>query len=88
MQNIKRLTAFLCASTLVCSSISFIGCVHTTHVEENEIKNVILFIGDGMGENHIENALTHFELDTPNFFQGREGSIAAHSAKYRNFYYL
>ena len=29
MQNIKKITAFLCASTLVCSSISFIGCVHT-----------------------------------------------------------
>ena len=80
MQNIKKITAFLCATTLICSSISFIGCVHTTHVEENEIKNVILFIGDGMGENHLNNTLTYFDLDTPNFFQGRQGYIATHSA--------
>ena len=80
MQNIKKITAFLCATTLICSSISTVGCVHTPHVEENEIKNVILFIGDGMGEHHLENALTYFDLDTPNFFQGRQGYIATHSA--------
>ena len=33
-----------------------------------------------MGENHIENALTYFDLDIPNFFQGRRGSIATRSA--------
>ena len=76
----KKTTSFLCAATLTFGTLSFVGCVHTPTVQTDDIKNIILFIGDGMGEHHIENTLTYFALEKPNFFQGRSGSIATHSA--------
>ena len=45
----------------------------------NNVKNVILFIGDGMGQNHIENAKTYFSLDTQVFENGYWGQIQTHS---------
>lgn len=46
---------------------------------EGTAKNIILLIGDGMGENHIQNALTYFELENPRFMADRQGSIATKS---------
>jgi alkaline phosphatase len=76
-QKIKSI-ALLLTALLSCASLA--GCQDYTMKEDNEIKNVILIIGDGMGENHLENALTYFELDKPSFYADRVGSIATRSA--------
>lgn len=78
--SVKKIFGVFCATTFVLSAFSFIGCTPAPTVEAENVKNVILFIGDGMGENHIENTLTYFELDEPVFFKDRRGSIATHSA--------
>ena len=77
---LKKIISFVCASIFVFSTFSFIGCGHTPNVQAEGIKNVILFIGDGMGENHIANMLTYFGLKEPNFFANRVGSVATKSA--------
>ena len=44
-----------------------------------EINNLILVIGDGMGENHIENAIRYFDIKRPEFIQKRCGSVITYS---------
>ena len=46
---------------------------------EREFKNVILVIGDGMGENHILNAIEYFDLDIPIFMEDQVGYIGTNS---------
>lgn len=76
-QKIKQLSLIL---SIALASASLAGCKQYTVTTENEIKNVILIIGDGMGENHMENALTYFDLERPAFFDDRVGSVATRSA--------
>ena len=42
---------------------------------EQKFDNIIVVIGDGMGENHILNAITYFDLDVPVFMADQEGYI-------------
>ena len=42
---------------------------------EREFDNIIVVIGDGMGENHILNAITYFDLDVPVFMDDQMGYI-------------
>lgn len=77
----RKITYFLCAATIAASATNFSGCTTKDFpINGENVKNVILFIGDGMGENHIENALTYFELETPVFFADRKGSLHTQSA--------
>lgn len=46
---------------------------------ERAFKNVILVIGDGMGENHILNTITYFGLETPAFMEDQVGYIGTDS---------
>ncbi len=74
----KKALAWACAITLTVGT--FTACENPFNkTPEGDVKNVILLIGDGMGENHIQNALTYFELDDPSFIADRHGSIATKS---------
>ena len=44
-----------------------------------DFKNVIVVIGDGMGENHILNAIDYFSLSTPAFLADQKGYIITDS---------
>lgn len=53
---------------LVANTIMFTSCKNNNpNITTNNIQNLIILIGDGMGENHIDNAKTYFELDTQPF---------------------
>ena len=56
-----------------------VGCSdgndNSSSEQKQEIKNVILVIGDGMGQNHLLNALTYFDLDIPVFMEDQKGYI-------------
>lgn len=45
-----------------------------------DFKNIIVVIGDGMGENHILNAIDYFDLDVPVFLEDQHGYISTRSA--------
>lgn len=45
-----------------------------------DFKNIIVVIGDGMGENHILNAIDYFGLDTPAFLEDQQGYLSTRSA--------
>ena len=47
--------------------------------EERAFKNVIVVIGDGMGENHLLNTLEYFDLETPAFMKDQCGYIGTDS---------
>ena len=49
------------------------GCQET----KRDFKNVILVIGDGMGENHLLNAIDYYDLETPSFM---EDQVSWHGA--------
>jgi alkaline phosphatase len=49
-------------------------------VLDREFKNVILVIGDGMGENHILNCIDYYGLDIPVFIEDQQGHLATRSA--------
>ena len=69
----KKKLSLILAALLVCGTIpSFASC-------DQEIKNVILIIGDGMGENHIENTLSYFDLSTPKFIKDKQCYIGTNS---------
>ena len=74
----KNLITLLLSVAL--SLTNFVGCNNSNVKAEGDVKNVILIIGDGMGENHMENALTYFDLERPSFFADRTGSLDTHSA--------
>ena len=80
----KRIISLILTVFTFFSSFSLISCSFLDFSIDfplfHSTKNVILVIGDGMGENHILNTLTYFDLENPNFFQGRHGSLATHSA--------
>ena len=77
MDNVKRT---LCLSVCLTFAFGGIGCsASDANVEKNNIKNVILVIGDGMGENHIQNALTYFELSAPTFMSDKYGKVLTYS---------
>ena len=75
----KRILSICCTAIISLSSFGFASCFMLPD-KGNSTKNIILFIGDGMGENHLTNTLTYFDLQYPNFFQGRHGSLETHSA--------
>ena len=67
----KKLLSLIFALLLTLTTLfGTTGCDLFSPSEDQEPvnnKSVILFIGDGMGENHVTNAITYFELDNPNF---------------------
>ena len=69
----KKITNVILIVLLSISSvISVFSCSVKFPIEvNNEIKNIIILIGDGMGQNHIHNAKTYFELDN----QKRRGNL-------------
>ena len=82
----KKFLSIILAIVLILScTILFTGCDALTQkndadppatedvLQQND-KNVILFIGDGMGSNHVANAITYFELDAPAFTSDRKVS--------------
>ena len=67
MRKINKITnIFFVCLTLILTLFTFSGCVKNikdpTIITNNNIKNVVLIIGDGMGQNHINNAKIHFDL--------------------------
>lgn len=58
-----------------------IGCQpEKPQVELNRVfKNIIVAIGDGMGENHILNAIDYFGLQTPAFLSDQKGYVITDS---------
>ena len=60
---------------LSCSACTFLGGIFY----KRPFDNVIVVIGDGMGENHILNALTYFDLDMPVFMADQKGYIKTDS---------
>ena len=48
-------------------------------VPEREFQNVILVIGDGMGENHILNAIDYYGLETPSFLADKATYLVTNS---------
>ena len=78
----KKTLAWICSLTLTFSTLT--ACDFNPFDDgsvsgEGTAKNIILVIGDGMGENHIQNALTYFELEDPAFIADRQGSVATKS---------
>lgn len=65
----KKITNVILIVLLSISSvISVFACSVKFPIEVNDdIKNIIILIGDGMGQNHIHNAKTYFELDDQRF---------------------
>ncbi len=66
---LSLLMLFSCAACLLMG-----GCA-----PKREFLNVIVVIGDGMGENHILNAIEYFDLDVPVFIQDQNGYIGTNS---------
>lgn len=64
----KKYKIFSLIITVFIAIFMITGCVnnipHPTITTPQEVKNVILIIGDGMGENHIKNAKTYFDMPT------------------------
>lgn len=69
----KSVNVLLCLLLFICATFSFSGCAKDC--SSSNIQNVIILIGDGMGENHIENAKTYFELGTQPFEQYYVGGV-------------
>ena len=68
MRKINKITnIFFVCLTLILTLFTFSGCVKNikdpTIITNNNIKNVVLIIGDGMGQNHINNAKMHFDIN-------------------------
>ena len=73
----KRISSFLLSLLMLISCaacMSFGACA-----PNREFLNVIVVIGDGMGENHILNAIDYFGLDIPVFMQDQKGYIRTDS---------
>lgn len=73
----KKIISFVLGLTMTMSlGTGFLsGCM----VKERAFDNIIVVIGDGMGENHILNALTYFDLDIPVFMEDQVGYIGTDS---------
>ena len=66
MKNAVKIASLL---LIVCLVVSVCACAPTSEpaaavTAVGEVKNVILFIGDGMGDNHIANCKTMFDLES------------------------
>lgn len=73
----KRFISFVLGLCLAFSvGAGLTGCKKE---KEREFKNVIVVIGDGMGENHLLNTLTYFELEKPAFMEDQAGYIRTDS---------
>ncbi len=73
----KKIISFVLG---LCMTLSLgAGTLTSCGEKEREFKNVILVIGDGMGENHILNTLTYFGLETPAFMADQVGYIGTNS---------
>ena len=79
----KKLVNILLILLLIFSSpLTFTSCKskdidYTTPLED--IKNLIILIGDGMGDYHINNAKTYYDLGKQNFEKGYLTTITTHS---------
>lgn len=76
MKKIVSLSLGLCMTLSL--GAGFTACKEE-EFGEREFKNVILVIGDGMGENHILNAIEYFDLDVPVFMEDQAGYIGTNS---------
>lgn len=61
MKHLKRFCIILCA-LIFC--FGFVGCKKTAS-NNDDIKNVIILIGDGMGKNHVTNSQRYFDKEYP-----------------------
>ncbi|MBO7187934.1 MAG: alkaline phosphatase [Clostridia bacterium] len=76
----KKLLSLLLTICL-CLSFSFVACDESdnTPPQNEPPKNVILVIGDGMGDNHIRNAVTYYDLSKPAFYNDKKCVIGTNS---------
>ena len=72
----KKKLFLLLASIMTFVSVSCSGSHKTI---EREFDNIIVVIGDGMGMNHILNAIDYFDLETPVFIEDQCGYIKTNS---------
>ncbi len=73
----KKIVSFVLGLSMTLSlSAGFTACEKTA---ERAFDNIILVIGDGMGENHILNAIDYFDLETPVFLADQKGYINTNS---------
>ena len=72
----KKLTSMLLSILML---FSCMACVLMGGCKKSNVQNVIVVIGDGMGENHILNAIDYFGLDIPVFMQDQKGYIKTNS---------
>ena len=74
----KKITSFLLS---ICAVFALVPCGFGCGDDgvSREFKNVIVVIGDGMGENHILNAIEHFDLETPSFMADQKEYIVTNS---------
>lgn len=82
----KKWIAITMGVAISVSACAFTACGKTsgdegTSVVETiqDVDNIILVIGDGMGENHILNAIEYFDLDIPVFMEDQKGYIRTDS---------
>ena len=71
----KIISTVLALSMTLSLGAGFTGC----SIPERQFDNIILVIGDGMGENHILNAINYFDLETPVFMADQQGYINTNS---------
>ena len=72
----KKIISFLLG---VCMTLSLGVGMISGCAPKQVFKNVILVIGDGMGENHILNTLQYFDMETPAFMADQVGYIGTTS---------
>ena len=79
----KKLLGFLLSLSMTCAAIPCVSSCGKSDSNDQDntqqIQNVILVIGDGMGENHILNALKYFDLETPDFMDDLQSYIGTNS---------
>lgn len=78
----KKIISFVLGLCMTLSvGAGFTGCdkIEALFGGERDFKNVILVIGDGMGENHILNAIDFYNLETPAFMEDRVAYLNTNS---------
>lgn len=67
----KTINIILVLLLMVTVTLNFSACKkdnqNNVSINVNDVQNLIILIGDGMGLNHIHNAKTYFELDAQSF---------------------
>ncbi len=76
----KKLLSLLLTICL-CLSFSFVACDESdnTPPQNEPPKNIILVIGDGMGDNHIKSAVEYYGLKKPSFYNDKQCVIGTNS---------